>query len=65
MGWSGSGQNSRTAQLWLSFGQGVAGKQPWETPVGYVHESDGLSVVKSINTELRSDFKLFSFLYYI
>jgi cyclophilin family peptidyl-prolyl cis-trans isomerase len=51
LAFAGGGKNSRTTQLWMSFNQGVAGKELWEAPVGYVHETDGLSVVKSINTE--------------
>jgi len=51
LAYAGSGPNSRSSQLWLSFGTGVAGKEPWETPVGYVAPQDGLDLVDSINTQ--------------
>merc|ERR1711920_582914 len=49
LAFAGSGTDSRTTQLWIALQDDVAGKQPWETPVGYVQE--GLQVLDDISTE--------------
>jgi len=51
LSYAGTGPKSRTTQLWISFADDVAGKQPWETPVGYIQPRDGLEVLDKINTE--------------
>lgn len=51
LAFAGSGKDSRTSQLFLALGDDVAGRQPWETPVGYIAAKDGLEVLDSISTE--------------
>lgn len=48
---AGSGAESRTSQLWISFADGVAGEQAWETPIGYIQAREGLEALDDINTE--------------
>lgn len=51
LSYAGHGNNSRSTQMWLSFAPGVAGKMPWETPVGFVAGVDGLDQLDRINRE--------------
>eukprot|EP00242_Pyramimonas_sp_CCMP2087_P006032 CAMPEP_0198225514 /NCGR_PEP_ID=MMETSP1445-20131203/101393_1 /TAXON_ID=36898 /ORGANISM="Pyramimonas sp., Strain CCMP2087" /LENGTH=198 /DNA_ID=CAMNT_0043905049 /DNA_START=234 /DNA_END=827 /DNA_ORIENTATION=- len=47
MAYAGSGKNSRSTQIWISFQPSSGlGTQPWEVPFGQVHEDD-MAVVDS------------------
>lgn len=51
LAYAGTGVNSRTTQLWIALKDEVAGKEPWETPVGYIQSKDGLEALDGISTE--------------
>lgn len=47
---AGSGENSRTSQLFISYGAiGSLGTQKWETPIGTV--IDGMEIIQNLNHE--------------
>jgi len=52
MAFAGSGKNSRTTQIWISFSSGNSGlgTQPWETPFAQVVGAGSLQAVQKINT---------------
>merc|ERR1711934_270716 len=49
LSFAGSGQHSRSTEMFISFGNAASlGKMPWETPFGVV-SADTLQAVDSIN----------------